>query len=193
MSMNHQIAGDSQAKPNVVSPRSSVYFPPAALATIGRLRALAVLLRLDADLADELVADHTDACERRHDFLAISSLTSQLGSMAVCAAITIVTMRISPRDASLKRTPRLRRSPSFRRRSAKRWFSSRPRAAPLARLPASAAAQEIASSSWCIVHGRRSAALCRREGSMCPSSPQPSLRCLSRRKAWPERSLIRPS
>jgi RNA polymerase sigma-70 factor, ECF subfamily len=56
MSMNHQIASDSQAKPNVVSPRSSVCFPPAALATIGRLRALAVLLCLDADLADELVA-----------------------------------------------------------------------------------------------------------------------------------------
>jgi hypothetical protein len=54
--MSHQITGDNQAKPKVVSPRSSVCFPPAALATVGRLRALAVLLCLDVDLADELVA-----------------------------------------------------------------------------------------------------------------------------------------
>lgn len=56
MSMDHRIAGDNQAKPNVVSPRSSSCFPPAALATVGRLRALAILLCLDVDLADELVA-----------------------------------------------------------------------------------------------------------------------------------------
>ena len=51
-----RLRSDSQAKPNVVSPRSSVCFPPAALATVGRLRALAILLCLDVDLADELVA-----------------------------------------------------------------------------------------------------------------------------------------
>ncbi len=56
MRMNHQIAGDNPAKANVVSPRFSVCFPPAALASIGRLRTLAVLLCLDFDLADELVA-----------------------------------------------------------------------------------------------------------------------------------------
>lgn len=56
MKMDHQFDCDHRAEAVAASPSRKVPPPPAAIATVARLRALSILLCLDVDLAEELVA-----------------------------------------------------------------------------------------------------------------------------------------